>query len=230
MSSEFTSIRTEFGITFNIIRSIIESKPPPLKDMTKFLEDCYPPLKPSLAHCKSISDVLDVVRDKCTLIDINYLEAVVRRFNIQQVTTHIECYKKTIEEFCQSVSVRLCLKEIFPVTATPTPLISETATFVLDWDPDDYTLNDIRTLLSVVFEQLAKRVTVKVIKEGNSIIVTCTFPLNLLGPLVAKAQKTILSIKKKRLITLTIGHCIVWDVRKRDEVRNNIKILLLFII
>ena len=88
MSSEFTSIRTEFGITFNNIRSIIERKPPPLKDMTKFLEDCYPPLKPSLAHCKSISDVLDVLRDKCTLIDINYLEAVVRRFNIQQVTTY----------------------------------------------------------------------------------------------------------------------------------------------
>ena len=125
------------------------------------------------------------------------------------------------------MSVRLCLEEIFPITATPTPLISETATFVLDWDPDDYTLNDIRTILSVVFERLAKRVTVKVIKEGNSIIVTCTFPLNLLGPLIAKAQKTILSIKNKRLITLTIGHCIVWDVRKRDEVRDNIKILLL---
>ena len=78
MSSQFTNIRTEFGITFNIIRSIIESKPPPIYDMKMFLEDCYPPLKPSLAHCKSISDVLDVVRDKCTLIDINYLEALVR--------------------------------------------------------------------------------------------------------------------------------------------------------
>ena len=224
MSSEFTSVRSEFGITFNIIRNIIESKPPSLKDMTKFLEDCYPPLKPSLAHCKSISDVLDVVRDKCTLIDINYLEAVVRRFNIQEATTHIESYKKTIEEFCQSVSVRLCLEEIFPVTAIPSSLKFETATFVLDWNPDDYTLNDIRTLLSNVFEWLAKRVTVKVIKEGNSIIVTCTFPLNLLGPLIAKAQKTILSIKKKGLITLTIGQCIIWDIHKRDEVRDNIKI------
>ena len=224
MSSEFTSVRSEFGITFNIIRNIIESKPPSLKDMTKFLEDCYPPLKPSLAHCKSISDVLDVVRDKCTLIDINSLEAVVKRFNVEGAKTHIEAYKETVEEFCQYSSVRLCLEEIFSVTTTPTPLIGETATFVLDWDPDDYTLNDIRTLLSVVFQRLAKRVTVKVIKEGNSIIVTCTFPLNLLGPLIAKAQKTILSIKKKGLITLTIGHCIIWDACERDEVRDNIKI------
>ena len=225
MSSEFTNIRSEFGITFNIIRNIIESKPPPLKDMTKFLEDCYPPLKPSLAHCKSISDVLDVVRDKCTLIDINSLEAVVKRFSVEGAKTHIDSYKETVEKFCQSSSVRVCLEEIFSATTTPTPLISETATFVLDWDPDDYTLNDIRTLLSVVFQRLAKRVTVKVIKEGNSIIVTCTFPLNLLGPLIAKAQKTILSINKKGLITLTIGHCIVWDVHIRDEVRDNISMI-----
>ena len=225
MSSEFTNVRSEFGITFNKIRSIIEGKPPPLKDMKKFLEDWYPPLKPSLDHCKSISDVLDVVRDKCTLIDINCLEEVVKRFNVEEAEKHIEAYKKMVEEFCQSSSVRVCLEEIFSATTTPTPLIGETATFVLDWDPDDYTLNDIRTLLLAVFKRLAKRVTVKVIKEGNSIIVTCTFPFNLLGPLVAKAQKTILSIKKKGLITLTIGHCIVWDVHKRDEVRdNNIKI------
>ena len=225
MSSQFTSIRTKFGSTFNIIRRIIKSNPPPLEDMKEFLEDCDSSLKPSLAHCENISAVLNVVRDKCTLIDINYLEEMVTTFNIEGAKTHIESYKKMIEEFCQSVSVRLCLEELFPVTATPPSIRFETATFVLDWDPDDYTLNDIRTLLSVVFERLAKRVTVKVIKEGNSINVTCTFPLNLLGPLIAKAQKTIMSMNKKGLITLTIGHCIVWDVRKRDEVRdNNIKI------
>ena len=72
------------------------------------------------------------------------------------MTTHIESYKKTIEEFCQSVSVHLCLEEIFPVTAIPSSLKFETATFILDCDPDDYTLNDIRTLLSNVFERLAK--------------------------------------------------------------------------
>ena len=121
--------------------------------MTKFLEDWYPPLKPSLAHCKSISDVLDV-RDKYTLIDINSLEAVVEQFNVEGAKTHIEAYKKTVEEFCQSSSVHVCLEEIFSVTTTPTPLIGDTATFVLAWDPDDYTLNDIRTLLSAVLAMI----------------------------------------------------------------------------
>ena len=224
MSSQFTSIRTKFGSTFNIIRRIIKTNPPPLEDMKEFLEDCDSSLKPSLAHCENISDILNIVREKCTLIDINYLEAVVTTFNIEGAKTHIESYKTTIDQFCQSVSVRLCLEETFPVTATPSSLKHETAIFVLNWDPDDCLLNDITNLLSAVFERLDKWVTVKVIKEGNSIIITCYFPLNLLGPLIAKAQKTIPSIKKKGLITLTIGHCIIWDIHKRDEVRDNIKI------
>ena len=167
MSPEFTRIRTEFGITFNIIKNIITRNPPPLEDMKKFFKDFYPFFKPSLSDVETIDDVLDVVRDKCTLIDTNCLEAVVERFNIEEAKKHIESYKEAIDQFCQSVSVRLCLEEIFPVTATPPPLKYETATFVLDWDPDDYMLNDIRSLLVAVFEKIGKRVTVKVIKEGN---------------------------------------------------------------
>ena len=226
MSAEFTQIRTKFGITFNIIRSIIESNPPSMEDMKQFLEDCDSSLKPSLAHSKSIRDVLNIVRDKCTLIDINYLEAVVTRFNIEGVMKHIESYKEFVDQFCDTVSVRLCLKENFPVTMTPTSLNCETATFVLDWNPTDSTLNDIRALLSAVFQRLAKRVTIKVIKTGNSIIVNCTFPLNLLGQLIIKAEETINSIKKKGLIRLTIGHSTILDVHRRDEVRDQCIIII----
>ena len=210
MSSAFTSIRTEFGTTFSIIKGIIKSNPPPLEDLIEYLEDCNPSFMPSLAHCESIRSVLNVVRDKCTLIDINYLEAVVNRFNIEEAKKHIESYKEAIDQFCQSVSVRLCLEEIFPVTATPPPLKYETATFVLNWDPDDYMLNDIRSLLSAVFERLDKWVTIKVIKEG-SVIVTCTFPLHLSGSLIAKAQETVQSIKNTGIIRLIIGHSTILD-------------------
>ena len=221
MSSEFTNIRTEFGITFNAIRNIIKNNPPPLDDLKEFLEDCYSPLKPSLDNAKTISDVLTVVRDKCTLIDINYLDAVVKRFDFKAASTHLECYKKTIEHFCQSVSLRLCLEEAFSATKTPPTLKCETVIFVLDWDPDDFTLNDIRTLLSAVFERLAKRVTIKIIKEGNSIVVTCTFSLALTGIIIAVALKTVESAKIKGLISLTIGCCVIWKQRERDNVRNN---------
>ena len=216
MSPKFTAIRTKFGITFNSIRSKIEENSPPLEDMKTFLEDCDSFLKPSLAHSKSIRDVLDIVRDKCTLIDINYLEAVVTRFNIKEANSDIESYKKDIDQFCQSISVRLCLQEIFPATATASPLKDETATFVLNWDPDESMLSDITNIMPAVFERLDKWVTVKVIKEGNSIIVACTFPLNLYGLLVVKARKAVHSIKG--LIRMTIGHCTIWDIHTRDKV------------
>ena len=167
MNAEFANIRTEFGITFNIIRDIIKRNPPPLEHMKMFLEDCYPSLNPSLSDVETIDDVLDVVRDKCTLIDINCLMAVVKKFDIKEAEACIKSYERTLEEFCQSISVRLCLEETFPVTTTLSPLICETVTFVLDWDPDGCTLNDIKCLLSVAFEKLCKRVKVIIIKEGN---------------------------------------------------------------
>ena len=77
------------------------------------------------------------------------------RFNVEGVKTYIVSYTKAIE-FCQNSSIRVCLDEIFLVTMTSPPLKCETVTFVLDWDPDDYTLNDIRTLLSAVFQRLLR--------------------------------------------------------------------------
>ena len=52
------------------------------------------------------------------------------------------------------------------------------------------------------------------------IIVMCTFPLDLLGPFVVKAHETVHLINKKDLMKLTIGHCTIWNVHRRDKVHN----------
>ena len=218
MSKTFNEIRRKFGSTFFKVRRAISNNPPPVEEIKILLQDSFIDLKPQITHVNTIDEILDVVRDKCTLTDISYLETIVEEFDVIEAKVHIQTYKMSIEEFCATVSVRLCLDESFRISSTSSSLKCETATFILDWNPDDYTLNDIREVLSECFERLSKHVQIKVIKTTNSISVTCTFPLTLFGPLIAKALETIEVVKTRGLMKLIIGHCVVFDEIKRNEV------------
>ena len=213
----------EFAIAFyNIHLAITKSLSFITEELKKLLQDCFPELIPRLANCKSIDDVLDLVQDKCSLIDINCLEIIVKRFYIEDAEVHVQAYNEIIEEFVRSVTVRLCLNENFEITNALSPLQCETAKFILDWkvkDLDKFILSDIREILSILLEsRLSKRVKVIVVTFDNVITVTCTFPLSLATSLIAKAQKTIEAVKKKGLVMLSIGQCIVWDVNRKFEV------------
>ena len=222
MKPTFKAIRKEFAKAIFKIRSSIAKSQPSLQEVKSLLYS-FPDLKPELAGAKTIDDILNLVHDKCTLIDITYLEAIVEQFDIEEAKPHIEAYKEKVEHFSQEVAVELCLSESFLVTKIPCLLKCETAKFVLDWDPtDDYTLKDIEDILAVSLKKLAKRVKIVVIKEGNSITVICTFPHTLLGPLIAIAQETIELVKKRGLIRLSIGPCIIWDINSRDQVYINL--------
>ena len=218
MQLTFHSMRIKFGTTFNKVQDAVKETPVTAEKLKYYLLDCYPELTPQLSHpnINTIDSILDIVKEKCTLIDICILEVIAKRFDIKEVETYIKAYKDAIDEFCRTVSTRLCLQESLEVTKSS--LNCETAKFVLEWDPDKTSLADIENLLSVAFERLNKRVKVIVVGEGNSIIVTCTFPVSLLGPIIAKAQETLELVKKKGLIKLIIGYYIIYD--KEDEVRN----------
>ena len=222
MEPIFRSIRKEFAKAVFSIRSSIAKSQLSIQEVKNLLYS-FPDLKPELAGAKTIDDILNLVHDKCTVIDVSYMEAIVEQFNIEEAKLHIKSYKDIIEKFSQDVALELCLEESFPVSKVPSPLKYETAKFVLDWDPaDNYTINDIRNILAVSLKKLSKRVKIVVIKKDNSITVTCTFPFHLLGPLIAVAQETIELVKKRGLIRFSIGPCIIWDINSRDQVYINL--------
>ena len=215
LSSVFGSVRKEFAITFSKIQEVINVSPPPLEELKRFLKYGYPHLKSQVAQCNSIDDILDLVNDHCTLMNISCLEGIVKRFNIKEAETHIQSYKDAIQSFCKETKASLCLGESFKVTTTPSLLRSETIVFVLNWDPRDCTVEDIEEIIS---QSLGRNVEIRYIQRGRSIVITCYFPLDLLGPLIAKAHEVLELLKKKGLIKLTIGHYIIYDKCKRDEV------------
>ena len=216
MESTFGSIRKEFGIAFSKVREAINKSPPPLDELMCFFADSYPHLKSEITHSKSINDVLNVVRDHCTLIDISCLEGIVERYDIKEAQTHIQTYKNVVQSFCKKTKAVLCLNETFKENKSHSLLKCETADFVLNWDPKCYTLEDINVLLA---ESVEDNVQIRVIRKGNSIIVTCFFPLNLTMSIISKAQETLELMKEKGLLQLTVGHCTIYDHR-RDKVRD----------
>ena len=221
MVPTFHTMRLKFGTTFNKIRNAIKQASVTVEDLSGFLRDCYPDLTYLLEGSanNSIDDVLDIVKGKCTLIDVCVLVAIADRFNVM-AGTYIRDYEDAIDEFCHTVTIRLCLDKCLEVSKS-SPLKCETAKFVLEWDPDQTSLADIKNLLSVAFERLRKRVKIIIVNEGNSIIVTCSFPYSLLGQLIVKAQETLEFVKRNGLIRLSISYCVIYDKYERDEVQSS---------
>ena len=196
--------------------------------MIEYLKNYDTTLKAFLDHTTNISDILNIVQDKCTLIDINYMEAMVIRFNIEEAKTHIESYKTMVDQFCQTTHVCDCLEKTLSIKATPPPLKDETITVVLKWDPNNCTLMDITNTMSDIFpEGYDKWITIKKINKG-SIIVTCTFPLNVLDVILDQAQKTVQIMRVKSVTRLTIGNYTILDLDKVNIVVPNIQVYAIF--
>lgn len=222
MTPQLKLIRMKFEQMFHNIRLAIIQSLPFSKDLQMSFGDCLPDLRARFDNCNTIDDTLSVVHDKCTLIDISCLEAIIKALNINNAQPYIEAYNTIVEEFCQSTSLRVCLKEKFEVEISPPPLQREMATFAFDWSPEGiekYTLKDVLKILSLLSEHLYKHVKVIAIAEDNSIVtVTCTISHSVVHMLISKAKHF---VKERRLTKVTIGHCIIFDKKEKNEVRQD---------
>ena len=172
---KFDEMKVTFGKLIHTVAPLIAKGIPSLQELKTFLRRCYRELKPQLSIAESFDDVIELVEDKCTIINIVCLEAIVDIFNISEAKQHIKEYQAAIDAFCKEVKLSVCENQTF-LTSQSTLLKCETVEFVLEWEPDDYTLTQIRALLTEAFKDLIKRVQIRVIKRGNSVIVTCYAP------------------------------------------------------
>ena len=212
-------MKVTFGKLIHIVAPLIAKGIPSLHELKIFLRRCFRELKPQLSIAESFDDVMELVEDKCTIINIVCLEAIVDMYNIIEAKQHIKEYQTAVDTFCNEVKLNVCENQSF-LTNLSTLLKCETVEFVLEWEPDDYTLTQIRDLLTEAFKDITKRVQIRVIKRGNSVIVTCYAPRHIMDVLLIEAEKNLDLLKKMGLIKLTIGYCTLWDRRTRDKVRD----------
>ena len=219
-------MRVTFGNLFDKVAPLIEAAIPSLDELKRYIRRCFQELAPQLSTAKSFDDVIDIVQDSCTIINICCLEAIVDRYEVTEAEKHITEFKKRVDDFCEKVKADICLKENFKTTSS-SHLICESIEFVVEWKADECTLRHIKGLLSKAFKDMAKSVQVRAVNEGNSIIVTCYAPLRLMDFLLIVAKSNLDLLKEMGVIKLTIGYHIIYDKYKDDKVRNNhLKIII----
>ena len=212
ITSQFKVMRLKFVQTFSKMESIMNSNPQsPSIDNIKFVLGTYNiALRPQLAQCQDISDILQLVQDNSSLDDISMLEYFVNEFNIEETKPVIEEFKEAVEKV-KETKLSLCLKESF---SKASPLECECITIVVDKDTDESILNDVQRLSSVVFKSSSQHVRLNVIREGNSFTITCSFPLILSEQLITAALNNIDVLKENKVKRLTIGYCTVYEVNR----------------
>ncbi|XP_019852391.1 PREDICTED: uncharacterized protein LOC100637712 [Amphimedon queenslandica] len=186
-----------------------------LEDFMEFLDDCYPELGPNLTSAATVKDVMKVIKTKCNVINIAPVKEVVSFYSITEANPLIADYNKTLDEFCHKLKLQFLLDKKL---STSDFLICETIEFVLDWDPAEHLLNDIRRLMEKAFKGLSRRIIVKSMHKGNSIIIICGAPTHLMNALQLRARDNLTVLQEEfALMRLKIGHCKVYDRTIRNK-------------
>ena len=168
-------MKVTFRDLIDTVTPLIAKSIPSLRLLKKYLRRYFRELEPQLDIAGSFDDVMDILEKKCTIIDIYSFEAMIEFYNIEEAKCYITDYKSIVDKFCEEVKLSVCVNENF--TMGPSSLLKcETTEFVLKWQPDKCSLDQIRNLLVMVFNDSAKRVQVRVIKKSNSITITCYAP------------------------------------------------------
>ena len=213
-------MRATFGKLIHTVAPLIKAGIPSLKDLKTYLRRCFRELKPQLATAESFDDVMEIVEDKCTIINVCCLDVIVNEYDIIEARRHITEFKTAIDTFCREIKLSVCSKESFKRISSSHHLTCETIEFVLEWEADKYTLSDIKYLLTKAFEDTVNTIQVRAINEGNSIIVTCYAPEHMMDILLVIAKENLGLLKEMGLSKLTIGYHTIYDKRQRDKVSD----------
>jgi hypothetical protein len=211
----FDDIRCKFGFLKNFVTNLAVDRITSSEELKIYIEDCFPELKSHLLRVDNIRSIIDVLKnEKCNILNVKALEAVVSKYKIDEAKKEIEGYKHELEQFCSTKLQAILDKVLF----SKDPLNCETIQFILNWSADDYTLNDVHYLLEKAFGELNRRVIVKTITEGRSIVIICYAPRHLIDVLFMEAENNIDQLKERGLKQLTIGYYTAYD-SIRDKVR-----------
>ena len=75
-------MKATFGNLIETVSPLIEAGIPTLKELIRYLRRCFQDLRPQLTTATSFDNVMEFVQDKCTIINVCCLEAIVDHYKI----------------------------------------------------------------------------------------------------------------------------------------------------
>ena len=216
--SQFEEKREALHILITNVIQILKDSIISLEGLKYFLS-LRPEFRDDARAAKSIEDAMLVVSDHTTLINTKHLQAVAKRFKLQEAIDLIKTFDDSIEAFCKMIPIKHSYGKDFMKHSRKNLLKPEKVEFVLEWEGDNTTLSDIRSLLRKAFHDKAKLVIVKLINEGNSIIVICYAPLHLHEELIRLVKDREEDLRNEKVLSVTIGGYVIIERETEDKVR-----------
>ncbi|XP_019861674.1 PREDICTED: uncharacterized protein LOC109590195 isoform X2 [Amphimedon queenslandica] len=215
----FEAMRGKFCVFLEKMRSILSEKTK-LEELKRFLERFDPELKSQLQRTRSFNGLLKIIEKKCNIVNVAAMETIANRYDLEDGISLVSGYKEEIKKFSNEMKLAFTLSKKL-VLASNSSLTCEKIGFLLDWEPSDHLLEDIRLLLERAFDDLANEVVVQTIEKANSILIICYAPLYLMNALFLEAQANLPTLLKEfDLIQLTIGHYTLYDRNKEKEIKS----------
>ena len=162
----FDQIKAKFRELTHTIVPLIAGGIPSLEEFKTFLVTRFKKLKPQLSIAKSFTNVMELtIKEKCTVTNIDCLETIVDKYDIEKARLHITTYKSAVNKICVEFK-----HDVLEVTTVSTSFKYESIMFVLEWQrTDDLTVDDIDALLWKAFGDMANRVSFKYVLKRKLI-------------------------------------------------------------
>uniref|UniRef100_A0A1X7TK34 Death domain-containing protein n=1 Tax=Amphimedon queenslandica TaxID=400682 RepID=A0A1X7TK34_AMPQE len=115
-----------------------------IDDIKRVLGGYNKGLKPRLAQCEDVHNILQLVHENSSLDEISVLEVLVNEFNIAEATAVIEEYKGAVEK------LKMKLRQFLEEELFKVPSLLDYITIVIDKDTSYSVLNGVQRLSSAL--------------------------------------------------------------------------------
>ena len=220
------AIQTSFEKMYCSVSQRICKKNLPLNDVKSFLQPYFgEKLRAEINQAETLECVLSIIKANSSIIHVCYIKSFVERFSVEGAASEIEEHMKEVHKFCDTLICHYINKPIQKYFIEP--LRCETIKFILQWNADEKTLKDFEILLWKAFGDYVIYVKVEKIGSSNSIFVICSSPSDLMSILALKVRGNLEFLQELGVMSLTIGHNILLDHKKRDQVNSFLLIVFL---
>ena len=191
-------LRYVFAKSVSSIVPLLTNKVSSLNEVKLFLERAYVEMKPQLAHAETMDDVLILVIEKCSLINVSCLEAVINHCDIKPAKDELSQYMTAVDEFCEATTIRQCVNETFRLSS-PQLLSCDTVQFAPR--NDDCSLSELRRLKKDLLCHFSDRVLIHSIEYRGYVTVICYAPQHI------RHDKSV----REEIQMMRISDDVLWD-------------------
>ena len=145
----------------------LKMKDIPLEDLKDCITSSYSDLTIQVNACETSIDVLKVVEQKCSLTNISKMECIADEFECKEALKDMEEFKECVKAFCNEVRLNVTYGVALTDSEIKQLLKCEKIEFILQWQPEEHILKEIKNLLWATFEDMYKNIVIISQDRGN---------------------------------------------------------------